>query len=369
MKKRQWAILGGLLILILAFVLKNQLAQSSEVAAPKAINRIKALRVDEVENRSIPIQIKVDGPVRAQQKIEIFAEVNGLLSLDATKFKAGRSYKKGEILLDLDDTEARSSFQALKSQYISILSQTLPDIKLDFPQHFDQWYQHLQQISAGNWEAPEKVSDEKLRLFLSGRGVYSAYENAESARIRFSKYQIRAPFDGSLTEAMVEPGQLVRVGQKLGEFIGEGKFEMISSVSSSEIAMVNIGDSVDLEASGNGAKYQGVVYRKNAKIDPSTQRVAIYILIENAALSDGEYLRGNLSGPSLENAIAIPRNLLHKKESIYIIQDTVLAEAQVEILHKSPEQVVVRGLKNGSLIPRKPIAGAYVGMPVKIIKD
>lgn len=369
MKKRQWAIIGGVLLLALAFWLKNTLADSPEKETPKSISRLKALRVDTVKNGPVFLNIKVDGPVQAQQKIDLFAEVNGVLSLGANKFDAGRIYRKGEILLDLENSEARSSYRALKSQYTNVLGQVIPDIKIDYASNFDIWYSHLQKISAGKWTAPPKTQDEKLRLFLSARGVYSAYQNAESARIRLGKYQIKAPFDGTLTEALVEPGQLVRVGQKLGEFMGDGKFEMLTSLSSGEAPLVNIGDTVHLTSSESGQEYSGVVYRKNAKLDPSTQRLNIYVLLENANLVDGQYLRGTIAGPSLENSVALSRKLLHKRASIYTIQDSIIAENELEILHQSPEQVIVRGLKDGALIPQKPIAGAYVGMPVKIISQ
>jgi hypothetical protein len=271
------------------------------------------------------------------------------------------------MLLDLDNSEALSSYRALKSQYLNVLGQAIPDIKIDFPSHFDSWYTHLQSISAGNWVPAEKVQDEKLRLFLSARGVYSAYQNAEIARIRLEKYQIRAPFDGVLTEALVEPGQLIRVGQKLGEFMGKGKFEMITSLSTNEVPLVGIGDTVYLQSNGKSRAYQGIVYRKNAKIDPSTQRVSIFIILEDESLVDGEYLRGEIAGPRIENALALSRKLLHKKASIYTLKDSVLVESSLEILHQSPEQIIVRGLQDGDLIPQKPIAGAYIGMPVKII--
>jgi len=369
MKKRQWAIIGGVILLGLAFWLKSTLSESTEKEAPKSISRIKALRVDTIKNGPVFLNIKVDGPVQAQQKIDLFAEVNGVLSLGATKFDAGRIYRKGEILLDLENSEASSSYRALKSQYTNVLGQVIPDIKIDYPSNFDTWYRHLQKISAGKWAAPPKTQDEKLGLFLSARGVYSAYQNAESARIRLGKYQIRAPFDGTLTEALVEPGQLVRIGQKLGEFMGEGKFEMLTSLSSSEAPLVNIGDTVYLTSSESGQEYKGVVYRKNAKLDPSTQRLNIYVLLESTNLVDGQYLRGTIAGPSLENSVALSRKLLHKRTSIYTVQDSVIAESELEILHQSPEQVIVRGLKDGDLIPQKPIAGAYVGMPVKIISQ
>ncbi len=369
MKKRQWAIIGGFILLALAFWLKSSLAESSVKETPKSISRVKALRVDTIKNGRVFLNIKVDGPVQAQQKIDLFAEVNGVLSLGATKFDAGRIYRKGEILLDLENSEAESNYRALKSQYTNVLGQVIPDIKIDYPADFDLWYKHLQKVSGGSWTSPPQTENEKLRLFLSARGVYSAFQNAESARVRLAKYQIKAPFDGTLTEALVEPGQLVRVGQKLGEFMGKGKFEMLTSLSGSEAPLVNLGDTARLSSSESGQEYIGTVYRKNAKLDPSTQRLNIYVLLEGENLVDGQYLRGTIAGPSLDNAVALARKLLHKRNSIYTINDTLIAERELEILHQSPEQVVVRGLKNGDLIPQKPIAGAYVGMPVKIISQ
>jgi len=162
---------------------------------------------------------------------------------------------------------------------------------------------------------------------------------------------------------------LVRVGQKLGEFMGKGKFEMLTSLSTTEAPLVNIGDTVYLSSRESGHEYKGIVFRKNAKIDPSTQRLNIYVLLEDVRLVDGEYLNGTISGPSLDKAMALSRKLLHKQASIYVVKDSVLAESNLEILHQSPEMVIVRGLKNGDLIPQKPIAGAYVGMPVKIISQ
>ena len=55
------------------------------------------------------------------------------------------------------------------------------------------------------------------------RYQYYSIKNIEK---RLSKYNITAPFNGVLTEALVTKGTLIRPGQKLGEFIDTSVFEI-----------------------------------------------------------------------------------------------------------------------------------------------
>jgi membrane fusion protein (multidrug efflux system) len=374
MKRRQWAILGGAALLVFAVLLKNFLAASAEEKAPIKRSPTKAIDVQTLVAGDVAVQIPIDGPVRASQKIEIYAEINGILKPNAKAFKEGQYYKKGELLLILNDSEAKSAYRSARSNYTSILSQVLPDIKLDYPQRFDHYYSYLQALSgqqAQGLARPPEENDEKLNLFLSGRGLRSAYESAEAARIRLEKFQIKAPFDGSLTEVNVEVGQLVRAGQILGEFIGEGSFEMLSSLSPRESKRVQIGDSVKLESTSSTEHYKGIVFRKNSKIDPNTQRIGIYVLIQPTSrqkLADGEYLRGALQGRSIPNAMALDRKLLMDEKSIYVVEDSLLAIQEVEVLQSSPDQVIIKAPKASLVLPKTQVPGAFPGMKVRILK-
>lgn len=368
MKKRQWAILGGGLILVAAFLIKNKLAEVDPQESRKAPRIIKAIEAKTLKAGAVAIEIPIDGPLVAQNKIEIYSEVNGIVKASSKNFEAGNYFFAGDVLLDLDDSEAKSSYLSARSVLINTLSQALPDLKLDYPEAYPIYYKYLQSLS--NNEAlstPPKENNSQLKLFLSGRGLYSNYQNAESARIRLSKYQIKAPYKGSLTEALVEVGQLVRPGQKLGEFIGKGKFEMIASVASSEIGRIKIGDSVALRANDDNRSYRGRLFRKNEKLDPSTQRVQIFVEVEGEYLSDGEYLKGSIAGQEIKDAMAIDRKLLIDENHLYRIADSILVKQRVEVLHSSPEKVIIKAPLPEMKVPLKPVAGAFEGMQVRIL--
>lgn len=368
MKRRQWAIVAGLAIIVMAILLMNVLKNSGQDQLEKKPRVAQTVEAITVTNKTVPVYIQVDGPLRAKNKIQLFAEVNGILQRGDKPFEEGVRFEKGETLLELESSEAKSAYQAAKNQYITSLTQALPDIKLDYPEEFPQWQEYLNATaSSGRIPAPPVPDNEKLRLFLTSRGVYSNYENLNSNRIRLAKYKITAPFGGVLTEALVQEGTLVRPGQALGEFIEPHQFEMIATVKSQEITKIEIGDSVLLTSPDMKGQWTGRVYRTNAKVDPSSLRVQIFISLSGRELRDGMYLSGKIKGDAIENAYRIPRKLIFNQNSLYIVQDSVLQEKQVEVIHSSPQWLVVKGLAEGTQIPAHSVPGAYSGMPVKTV--
>ena len=123
-------------------------------------------------------------------------------------------------MLSLNSDEFYASLQSQKSNLYNLITSILPDLRLDYPTEFKKWETYLKGFDM-NKTTPKlpDFSSDKEKYFISGRGILTAYYNVKNLEVRLSKHQIRAPFSGILTEALVTPGTLVRVGQKLGEFI------------------------------------------------------------------------------------------------------------------------------------------------------
>ncbi|MBL6944912.1 MAG: hypothetical protein ISR56_11170, partial [Bacteroidales bacterium] len=65
-----------------------------------------------VTNTDLPLIIEGSGQMRAKNRIDIFAEVNGILIPASKDFRAGRTYDKNEILISIDDKEFRANLMA-----------------------------------------------------------------------------------------------------------------------------------------------------------------------------------------------------------------------------------------------------------------
>ena len=126
-----------------------------------------------------------------------------------------------------------------------------------------------------------ETNSEKEKFFISGRNIYTTYYNVRNMEVRLSKYTIRAPYSGILTETFVNPGSLVRQGQKLGEFIDPRAYEMEIAISATYRDLLQKGKKVELHNLEKTKSWTGKVVRVNGKIDQTSQTIKVYIQINS----------------------------------------------------------------------------------------
>ncbi|WP_397445083.1 efflux RND transporter periplasmic adaptor subunit [Polaribacter sp. R77954] len=360
----------GIAAIVGAIFLGNYLIEKNQKPKPTFKKQIKTVFVKNVENKLIPIVLSASGNLTAKNKIEIYSEVSGVLKPSKKLFKAGSNYYKGETLLSLNNDEFYASIQSQKSNLYNLITSVLPDLRLDYPSEFPKWEKYLQgfDLNKSTPKIPEFSSD-KEKYFISGRGILTAYFNVKNLEVRLTKYQIRAPFSGILTEALVSPGSLVRVGQKLGEFIDPSVYEMEVSINAAYADLLKIGNDVTLSNLEKTKNYTGKVVRVNGKVDQVSQTIKAFIDVKHTDLKEGMYLEANLVAKSETDAIEIPRKLLVDNTAVYTVQnDSVLTLSKINPVYFGAETVVIKGLKNNDKLLSQTLPGAFDGMIVKINK-
>ena len=214
------------------------------------------------------------------------------------------------------------------------------------------------------------MASEKENYFISGRGIVSNYYNIKNLEQRLSKYNIRAPFSGILTQALVTEGTLIRGGQKLGEYIDTSIYEMEVAISKSYADLLEKGKKVSLNNLEGTQTYEGIVSRVNGSIDVATQTVTAFIEVKNETLKEGMYLEAQLEAKQEENAIEVNRSLLLDNNEIYVVrQDSILDVVPVNPVYFSDTKVVLKDVPEGTVIISRPLQGAFPGMLVKIFED
>ena len=364
------SIVLGVLLLVGAVFIAKYLIDNKKKPKPTFDKIVKTVFVEEVENKEIPIIITTSGNLTAKHKIELYAEVQGVLKPSTKEFKAGTSYYKGENIIRINSDEFYANLQSQKSNFYNSLTSIMPDIRLDYPDEYQKWQAYLNSFDI-NKTTPElpTLNSDKEKFFISGRGINSAYFNVKNLEVKLGKYNLRAPYNGILTEALVTPGTLVRAGQKLGEFIDPSVYEMEVSVNAEFADLLKKGNTVKLHNLEKTKEYTGKVIRINGKVDATSQTIKAYIQVANSDLREGTYLEANLSARSEKDAIEVSRKLLVDNKQIYIVRDSILDLIDVDPVYFSAESAVIKGIENGTLLLSKPTPGAYQGMQVKIFED
>lgn len=365
---RRLGIVFGIVFVLLAIYMAKSLVASKEAPPRKEEIRVTpkvAIMPARVE--SVPTTLEVQGELVAFDKIDIFSEVTGALVSTSRPFKVGTYFPGGSTLIKIDDSEARLALLAQKSNLLNAITQLMPDLKIDYPESFAHWEKYLDAFNpeADIQSLPQPLNDQE-KFFIASRNLYTQYYNIKSQEERLSKYIINAPFAGVITQTSINPGAVVRAGQKLGELMNTSNYELQATVSLSDLKYIQPGNSVTLTSGDVDGEWDGRIKRINNQVDPGTQTVKVFISVNGQNLREGMYLRGDIVASSIDNAVSIPRDLLVGQESVYLVRDSVLELTPVQVVKITPNAAIVRGLPEGAPLLKELFPNAFDGMKVKV---
>lgn len=360
------AVVGGLIIFG-SLYFAGLIAGSKDSRRPKPQKVVKTVFVDTVKNSVIPIVVPANGNLKAKRRVELFSEVQGVFRSGSKLFRTGQEYNAGQTLIRIDANEYYASVQSAKSNLYNLLTSIMPDLRLDYPEIYPKWQEYLNgfDLNSTTPKLPEMTS-EKEKFFISGRGIISNYYNVKNLEQRLSKYNISAPFKGVLTDALVTEGTLVRVGQKLGEYINIGVYELEVSISKAYGDFLKVGKKVALSNLDKTQEYMGEVTRINGRVDQNSQTITAFIEVSGDNLKEGQYLEANLQAKEEQNAIEIDRSLLLENNQIFVVRDSILDLINVDPVYFTDKKVVLKNVPDSEVIIAKALTGAYAGMLVKV---
>ncbi|MBV6647379.1 MAG: HlyD family efflux transporter periplasmic adaptor subunit, partial [Cyclobacteriaceae bacterium] len=309
---------------------------------------VRRFNTRRVSPESMQRILNITGRVVPLQQINVVAQVQGIALPISKPFKTGTTFRKGQTLVAIDDTEFRSNLTAQKSQFLSSLVRIMSDLKLDYSDDFHDWNSYLDKLDITKTlhELPE-VDNKQLRYFLAANDIYNLFYNIRSKEETLGKYRIKAPFDGAVTSAKVDVGNLVSPGAGLGSFIRTDKYEVQTAVSTSDIDLIRLGQKIRLTSSDNPTVWEGEVSRIGKSVDQRTQAVSVYLEVNGLGIREGMYLEGQLLVGSYDHVVELPKNLLTRQNQVHTLVNGTVQLKDVKPVEFYESTVVVEGLTEG----------------------
>ena len=366
-KKLQLPIAIG--IIALALGVKKMMESSKKAPDKKTTKTIKSITTTLVSNSSLPIQIQSTGSIMAKDRAVLYSEVQGIFQQTSKPFKDGVRYSNGQALIRINNSEYAASVKSQRINFKSLIIGTLADIQFDYPAELTAWKNYANSISSDNsLPSMPKVTNENFSNYLSGKSIFGNYYTIKNLETRLAKYTITAPFSGVLVEANITPGTLISPGQKLGEFIRTGIYELELNVNASLTDFLKLGKKVTLFNTDKTSTYEGTVSRINSQIDRASQTVKLFVEVRSNELSEGEYLEADINAQNIDNVLEINRNLIVDESYVFLVKDSLLIKQPISIVHSSQNSIIVKGLTDSSELVATPVPGGYEGMKV-IVKN
>jgi len=364
MNKNKWVWIMAAFVIAAGFVIGNILSNQKEPMRRKTENtQQKTVPVITVQNKDIDIPIEMSGPLYAYDKVEMFAEVSGVLLDTPKRFRAGTRFNRDDVIIKIDDRVYKNSVLAQKSSLLNQLTLLLPDLSIDFPQSTQRWENYLKNMDLQKALSPLPTpAGDKERYYIASRNIYNQYYVIKGMETTLSKYTIRAPFNGVVSQASINPGTLVRVGQKLGEFIDTGLYEMEASVSLFDANRLDAGETVTLTSDDVQGSFQGRIQRINRVLDPTSLTVKVYIHLKEPKLRDGMYMTAQTAGAPVSNAVAVSKELLVGNNRLFVVENAELVLKSVRVVAERGDTAFVRGLPDGTKILGEVWAEAREGL-------
>jgi len=367
MLKKKSIILGVLVamgLFITAFVLAGMKEPPHE---KELIVKELQIPVKKIENHQLELKHSVIGTLQAHEKVEVFAEVSGILERIDKSFLEGLNYNKGEVLLQINDTKMRSGLYSKKSGLMTAIAGLLPDLKFDYPESYESWKAYLSDfdIEQPIAKIPEAKND-KEKYFLAGKSIYKSYYDIKSEEEQLTKYRIIAPYKGQVSESNIKVGTVVRTGQKLGEFVNTESYDLLVGVDLNNLNQIKVGNQVKLYSENIHGEWLGKVSRIGNKINNQTQMVNVYISVSGDDLKDGMFLSADIELNKNINAVEIPRKLLVDESFVYLIENGIVLKKKINIEQYKDDTVVASGIENGSLLVLK-TSGIHKGLKGKAV--
>ncbi len=338
----------------------------------QAVEVKKYVETQAVKYQDILSYVIAYGRVQTAQSLDLLSEVPGRMHQGKARLKAGQNFKAGDLLYYIDSTEPSLILKSQKSNFLRDIAAILPDLKIDYAESYELWKNYFSMLEITKDLPPLPPSkSEKEKTFLATKGIYSTFYSIKSAEERLKKHWYYAPFDGSITEVVMETGAYVNAGTRIGRIMKKGYHELKVAVETRDIPWIQLGAEATIYSGETQQTWNGSVARVSDYINENTQSIDVYLTIDPSGgkIYDGQFIEAAIPARTINDGLEIPRNILYNGNEVFVIEDSLLKVKEVTVHRLMEENAVISGLAVGEDLVVEPLINAHNNMKAYKLSD
>lgn len=373
-------ILAAIVILILATMLAPKPAKNPQVFKAPLVEVIP------LEYQDITFRIASQGSVVPRTETRLVSEVSGLITQVAKHFLVGGFFRKGEVLLSIDDISYKVALQQARSR-LEMAEASLSEEQARVKQAEDEWLLTGKSLQDAPVMALRIPNLKKAKAELA-----AARANVTEAEVKLARTKIVAPYDAMLKAKKVDIGQYVTTGSELATTFAVDYAEVRLPVKQKDIEFLNLprinqeagqGLAVELSYQLAGKKYRwpGIITRYEGVVDSASRVHYVVAQLDdpyNVLNTDnrreirvGTFVKASIQGREISDVVAIPRSALHGADEVYLAgNDNALSMQKINILRSDLDYVYTRDkLDTGLRLVLTNLDAAVEGMALRIFGE
>lgn len=319
---------------------------AAEAAAKKAPDPI-AVRTAVAEARRIERAISVTGSLLPDETVTVVAEVPGRIA--ALNVDFGRYVRKGEVIAELDKQELSLQLERVRASLAQALARVgleanQEDAKVEqTPLMRQAWnqmedarvkYENAKKLSASGDIAQERFN-ELEKAYRVREAAFEATKDdlrTQMALIRSLKADVKlaekrlrdatvvAPFDGSVSQKLVAPGQYIRDNTGIVTLVKSSPLRLRAEVPEPAVGQVRIGTMLTFTTdAAPGKEFHAVVRELNPAVDDRSRTLMAEarLVDADARLRPGMFVQVRLITARDAEVVTVPRAAVFTIAGLY----------------------------------------------------
>lgn len=264
----------GLAVLTLAAVVG--IAGCSKGNGKEADKAAPALTISpedvvKLSNSSLTSGPSITGSVEAERRADLRAEVSAVVI--AVLKENGDAVKRGDLLVRLDQTAIRDTLTSAEA--------SLAAANQAFEQGQRQ-YERMKKLRETGVVSAQQVEDTEVQRNTAQSDREAARTRVVTARQMLDRTEVRAPFDGIVSDRKVSAGDTAAVGKELMQVIDPSSMRFEGRVSADSIGEVAAGQEVHFRVHGfTDQEFAGKVTRVNPAANATTRQVEVLVAFDD----------------------------------------------------------------------------------------
>ena len=219
---------------------------------------------------SLAVKVVITPSKRAILSSRVFSTISKF------HFREGESFKKGELLAELDDRYYLESLNKANAAFLAAENEVQFTTK-----NFNQGQKLFDNNNLSALEL-EQRRFEKTKAEITQTQMVS---DLEIARFNYEACKIAAPFDGRVVMHIVKEHEdlsSARTGKQVIEIINDRVLKATMFLASSEFNKIQLGDQLKIKVAETGKTYTSRVIEKAAEMDALSRTFELRTELDNS---------------------------------------------------------------------------------------
>lgn len=283
-----------------------------------------------LQPEDLTYRIASQGTVSPKLETTLISEVNGRIVAVSEQFVAGGFFKKGDLLIQVEQADYLTAVKAAEASLAGATAQ-LEEEKARGRVAESEWR------SFTEGKAPA-LGLRQPQLASALASVQSAEAEVDRARRDLARTEIRAPYDGMVRSRNANLGQFISRGSQLGMIYGTELAEVRLPLTDTDFGFLPEGSAQQLSipvilravVAGAPQQWQATIVRTEGVLDERSR--VIYAVAELAdpyqrestagiPLQFGRFVQAEITGVAAAKMVRVARHLLRPGNQLLVVDE------------------------------------------------